>query len=249
MKLIDAIPLRHSVRTFLPRPVEQEKLNIIYDEIRKTNNDEVRFCLEVDNKKIFGTITAYFRKFRNVQACIMSYGDRFLSGYYGERLVLLIQTLGLNTCWVGQTYSKKEAAKTHGSKPNAVIAIGYGAGQGKSHKSKDYADVCDAENPPLWFEHGTESALLAPTALNRQDFGIFLYKGNIPVFTLGNSRYAEIDSGIVKCHFDLAAKECGHESNYFGIEKIRTASHGKTSHTIELYSSVSPFVPEKILEL
>ena len=27
-------------------------------------------------------------------------------GYYGEQLVLLAQTLGLNTCWVGLSYSK-----------------------------------------------------------------------------------------------------------------------------------------------
>ena len=27
-------------------------------------------------------------------------------GYYGEHLVLLAQTLGLNTCWVGLSYSK-----------------------------------------------------------------------------------------------------------------------------------------------
>ncbi|WP_262498678.1 nitroreductase family protein [Segatella albensis] len=28
------------------------------------------------------------------------------AGYYGEQLVLLAQTLGLNTCWVGLSYSK-----------------------------------------------------------------------------------------------------------------------------------------------
>ena len=29
-------------------------------------------------------------------------------GYYGERLVLLAQQLGLNTCWVAMTYSKDQ---------------------------------------------------------------------------------------------------------------------------------------------
>lgn len=31
-------------------------------------------------------------------------------GYYGEKIVLFAQALGLNTCWVALTYSKGKAA-------------------------------------------------------------------------------------------------------------------------------------------
>ena len=49
-------------------------------------------------------------------------------GYYGERLVLKAQQLGLNTCWVAMTYSKVKTAFTvnSGEKLFIVISLGYG---------------------------------------------------------------------------------------------------------------------------
>ena len=35
-----------------------------------------------------------------------------LAGYYGERVVLHAQTLGLNTCWVGLTFKNIKTAYT-----------------------------------------------------------------------------------------------------------------------------------------
>ena len=59
-------------------------------------------------------------------------------GYYGERLVLLSQQLGLNTCWVALTYSKGKVPVecAPGEKLRIVIALGYGETQGVPHKSK-----------------------------------------------------------------------------------------------------------------
>ena len=47
-------------------------------------------------------------------------------GYYGEHLVLLAQTLGLNTCWVGLSYSKVPGTYVldEGEKIACYIAIG-----------------------------------------------------------------------------------------------------------------------------
>lgn len=49
-------------------------------------------------------------------------------GYYGEKVVLYAQTLGLNTCWVDLTYSKGKARVQidKGEKLCLVIAVGYG---------------------------------------------------------------------------------------------------------------------------
>ena len=33
-------------------------------------------------------------------------------GYYGEKIVILAQSLGLNTCWAGLTYKKVSGAFT-----------------------------------------------------------------------------------------------------------------------------------------
>ena len=47
------------------------------------------------------------------------------SGYYGQRIVLEAQMMGLNTCWVGGTFSKGKcrAAVENAEKLLAVIAI------------------------------------------------------------------------------------------------------------------------------
>lgn len=148
-------------------------------------------------------------------------------GYYGEHLVLLAQTLGLNTCWVGLSYSKVPGTYELGEdeKIACYIAIGYGETQGVSHKintveqvshsavktpgsSKDASDIT-----PSWFKKGVEAALLAPTAVNQQKFS-FEYIG------VKNDRhqirakkgfsiigYSKIDLGIAKYHFEIGAEE------------------------------------------
>lgn len=54
---------------------------------------------------------AHYGKFSGVTNYIAMIGRKSSElgekcGYYGERLVLKAQELGLNTCWVAMTYSK-----------------------------------------------------------------------------------------------------------------------------------------------
>ena len=135
-------------------------------------------------------------------------------GYYGEQLVLLAQTLGLNTCWVGLSYSKVPGTYVldEGEKIACYIAIGYGETQGGSHKIKNIEQVSNASDiTPAWFKKGVEAALLAPTAVNQQKFS-FEYIG------MENNRhkirarkgfsmigYTQMDLGIAKYHFEIGA--------------------------------------------
>ena len=52
--------------------------------------------------------------------------------------MLLAQSLGLNSCWVGGTYKVVNRAYNVdlGQKLAAVIALGYSATQGVPHRSK-----------------------------------------------------------------------------------------------------------------
>ncbi len=86
-------------------------------------------------------------------------------GYYGERLVLFLQQLGLNTCWTG-TFNRKavEARIDEGERLVITIALGYGKDQGKAHRSKTVEQVSEGKDFPAWFLDGVEMALLAPTA-------------------------------------------------------------------------------------
>ena len=137
-------------------------------------------------------------------------------GYYGEQLVLLAQTLGLNTCWVGLSYSKIPGTYelADDEKIGCFISLGYGQTQGKAHKSKPAREISNASDlTPKWFNRGVEAALLAPTAVNQQKFYIeylgFKDYSRVPkvmarpLFSMVG--YSKIDLGIVKYHFEVGA--------------------------------------------
>ena len=131
-------------------------------------------------------------------------------GYFGEELVLLSQTLGLNTCWVGLTYKKIPGAFTlrDGDTVHCVIALGYGTIPGIQHPLRPVTDFYESEGlPPEWFRKGLEAALLAPTAVNQQKFKFILRPGNVveakALFSMAG--YTAIDLGIVKLHFEIGA--------------------------------------------
>src|SRR5699024_5027431 len=128
-------------------------------------------------------------------------------GYYGEKIVLYAQTLGLNTCWVAMTYSKGKAVfqLDPGEKLCLVIAVGYGQTQGVSHKVKAREAVMKVQGtPPDWFIRGIDAALLAPTAMNQQKFTFSLDGSNVTA-KAGIGFYSKIDLGIAKYHFELGA--------------------------------------------
>ena len=128
-------------------------------------------------------------------------------GYYGERLVLRAQQLGLNTCWVAMTYTKIKTAFSigPGEKLCIVIALGYGETQGVAHRSKAFEKAARVEGAvPDWFKKGVEAALLAPTAMNQQKFQ-FVLDGDQVSAKAGIGFYTKIDLGIAAYHFEIGA--------------------------------------------
>ena len=129
-------------------------------------------------------------------------------GYYGEWVVLHAQMLGMNTCWVGLTYSKRKLDIRVGKdeKLVCVLALGYGADQGVAHESKPMEELCDCDGDmPEWFRNGMEAAMLAPTAMNKQKFRFTLNgDGKVSAKTAGGP-YSEVDLGIAKLHCELGA--------------------------------------------
>lgn len=220
MTIQEAITVRHSVRQYLDRPVEDDKIKLIQDCIEECNrNGNLHIQLVTEEPNAFSGGLAKYGKFsgiRNYIAMICRKGDDTTLGYYGEQVVLLAQTLGLNTSWVGLTYSKQpdKYVVRDGEKLVCVVALGYGATQGVPHPQKKgleaYSKDCRTASGqfPDWFVKGMEAALLAPTAINQQKFVFSLLDGNKvdanTRFTLTNS-YARIDLGIAMRHFELGA--------------------------------------------
>lgn len=213
MELIDAIKARHSVRSYADKPIEKEKADALNALIAECNEEgNLKIQLVLDEPRAFGGAMAKYGSFSGVKNYIVLLGkkDKDLDekcGYYGEKIVLLAQTLGLNSCWVGLSYSKGKCPVEilGGDKIVCVIALGYGLSQGVPHKSKPYEVVALTETtPPEWFRQGVDAALLAPTAMNQQRF-LFTLRGNSVEARAALGFYAKVDLGIAKLHFEIGA--------------------------------------------
>lgn len=213
MDISEAMKERHSVRAYTDKKIEGEVLFALENKIAEINGESgLNVQLVLNEEKAFGGRMAHYGKFSGVKNYIVMVGKKGADlsekvGYYGQKLVLFAQTLGLNTCWVALTYKKVKTAYKieEGEKLALVIAIGYGATQGVPHKSKSINAVSNAdENSPEWFVKGVRSALLAPTAMNQQKFFFTLKDGEVTVKS-GLGFYAKVDLGIVKYHFELGS--------------------------------------------
>jgi len=218
MDLLEAIKQRHSVRKYRNEPIDAARLGILSDEIRECNSlSGLNIQLVKDEPLAFSTGIFKYGAFSGVKNYIVMAGPKGADyeqkvGYYGERLVLLAQTIGLNTCWVGLTFKLIEDVFTlsEGEKVHCVIAIGFGENSGKQHPDKPIDKFIDVQGEvPGWFLSGVEAALLAPTALNQQKWHFTLKEGNkveaTTAFSLTGRSYLHIDLGIVKYHFEIGA--------------------------------------------
>jgi nitroreductase len=214
MTLQEAILARHSVRQYLDKPIEKEKLDSLQAAIAEANADgRLHLQLVADEPEAFAHGLAKYGKFsgvRNYIALVCRRGEDELLGYRAERIVLLAQTLGLNSCWVGLTFRKQPGRYTvaDGEAMLGVVALGYGANQGVQHPMRPMEKYYKASGElPDWFRRGMEAAMLAPTAVHQQKFEFELVDAHTVAararFSLVG--WAKIDLGIVKCNFELAA--------------------------------------------
>ena len=213
MDIQEAIRTRHSVRSYLDKPLPPELKEELEREIAACNAESgLHIQLVTDERSAFGGLMAHYGKFSCVKNYIALVGPEApgleeRAGWYGERLVLKAQMLGLNTCWVALTYSRRKSRHETepGEKLVCVIAVGYGTTPGRESRSRPMTSVCRVDAPmPEWFRLGVEAALLAPTALNQQKFR-FVLKGDTVRAETRPGFYVKVDLGIVKYHFALGA--------------------------------------------
>ena len=213
MDIFEAMEKRHSVRQYIEKPLGAEEALALSEEIKLCNEESgLHIQLVKDEPKAFSGFMAHYGKFSGVTNYIALVGPKGPDldekcGYYGERLVLKAQELGLNTCWVAMTYSKIPGAfkVEKGEALTVVIALGYGKTEGVPHKSKAPEEVSNVSaNSPEWFKNGVRAALLAPTAVNQQKFYFTLENGKVTA-KAKTAFYSKIDLGIAKYHFELGA--------------------------------------------
>ena len=216
MTELEAIKARHSVRKYTDKPIEPDKVAVIKAAMESINAESgLNVQLVLEEPKAFASGMWKYGQFSGVRNYLLMAGPKGKdaeekTGYFGEKLVLLAQTLGLNTCWVGLTYKKIPGTFTlrDGDIVHCVIALGYGTISGVQHPQRPIESFYEADgDAPKWFKDGMEAALLAPTAINQQKFKFILHEGNKveakALFSM--TGYTNIDLGIVKYHFEAAA--------------------------------------------
>lgn len=161
MDVYEAIKKRHSVRSYTDKKIEENIRQELEDTIKQCNKESgLNIQCYFEEVNAFSGILAHYGSFNNVKNYIVLIGKKDdtieeMCGYYGEKIVIKAQQLGLNTCWVGLTYKKNKIPYKlqKDEKVYCVISIGYGKTQGILHKSKtmDKVSIVHKEIPE-WFE-------------------------------------------------------------------------------------------------
>lgn len=210
---LELLKARHSVRQYTTMKIPQEvrdQLDAFVREINEVSGLSIQIIY--DDPECFNTRIAHYGRFENANNYIAIVGEKAADldekgGYYGEKVVLKAQKLGLNTCWAAMGKGRGKEKIGPGKEEVIVISLGYGRTQGSARRSKKPEKVSNL-NPesPEWFRNGVEAALLAPTAINQQRFYLELdgktVKAKIPKIGI----WLKVDLGIVKCHFEIGAE-------------------------------------------
>lgn len=216
MTTLEAIKARHSVRHYTEMPLEQgiiDKLNTLIAECNTAGG--LHLQLVVNEPKAFSTSKLSYGKFSGVNNYLVVAGPKGgnfaeAAGYYGEKVVLYAQTLGLNSCWVGLTYKKIPEAfeLKDGEKVYCVVCLGYGADSGVQHPLRSFDKVAETNgDAPQWFKDGVDAVILAPSAINQQKYKFILAPdGSVRTRTsFSIAGYTDIDLGIAEYHFEVAS--------------------------------------------
>ena len=225
MITVETIRERHSVREYDGKPLAQaefDALGAVVEECARESGLDIQ--LVGDNPEVFNVV-ARFGLVRGCRTHVAFVVDDAKAsdatraavdeaiGYWGQKIVLAAQDMGLNTCWCALCSRKKSrAVVAPGKRVRLVIAVGHGKTQGFPRKTKSVGALSSVEcaKAPAWFAVAMEAAQLAPTAMNNQNFKItLLCDGKTVRIEAPQSGLNVIDEGIVRCNFEIAANEIG----------------------------------------
>lgn len=220
MTEMEAVRNRHSVRNYLDKRIEKEQIECLEKKIKELNEEgNIHLQFVEDSSSTFSKLFNKAVGLGSAPSVIACVGpdDETLDeriGYYGQKLVIYAQQLGLNTCWVGTFNRKKIPVEVFANERLVIaIAIGYGQTQGKQRKSKTADEVViDLKDVPEWFHAGVEAALLAPTAINQQKFEIIYNEKEEVEFKDLGGVLSKVDIGIIRCNFEIGVND--YKSHY-----------------------------------
>ncbi len=227
---------RHSVRSFSVKPVDESLVNKLKSIVTMINSHEsgLNFQLVFNDGNPFRGFTRSYGMFKNVSnylACVIdpsfpNAAER--AGFFAQQFVMEAVTLGLGTCFVGGTFSRKDcnvSVRVYENIP-FIVAFGYPEGKPKGvygfftglmhrkdKKPREFFAGPDslydeAINKFSFLTTGLEAVASAPSSLNRQPVRLTLKnaegENSIVAFTSGSYEKEAVDLGIAKFNFASA---------------------------------------------
>lgn len=254
----DAIRQRFSTRTYLDRPIEENTRNRLLDAIRSEGpgpfGHTTRFELvdltnpEGRETRAAGTY-GVIKGARQFIVAVTGRGEKSMEdlGYCFERIVLKATSLGLATCWMAGTLTRRAFARvvhaTNDEIVPAICPVGYAnpkrtARDGffrfiaQSHKRKPWTDLFfdGTVGTPLnrqtlnHYAIPLEAVRLAPSASNRQPWRIVRESGtDIYHFYLKRTKgYGQVIREFKIQNIDMGIAMC-----HFGLAAIETGLTGE----------------------
>lgn len=230
----EVLEKRVSCRSYREKKmIEEEKLEKLSDFIEEMNQESgLHFQLQASKKVGVPAIKLPSSMFSGIVYAFVALvgGEDPVSaekiGYYGEKLILYAEKLGLGTCWVAGTYDKKSfwVEVPPEEKLWGVITLGYAADntpakqkmiratvRRKDRRIEEFLEARqEFDRQPRWLQKGVEAVKLGPSAANQQPVNIVFQEGKVfaRIWKKGNG-LESVDLGIAKQQFEVGAASCG----------------------------------------
>lgn len=225
--LAAAINRRCSRRKYVPKDLPPEVIEQLSTSIQAYNEtNDLHIQLILNQPEVFQGLRKSYGFFTGVQHYFALVGKKnqpYIQeklGFFGELLVLEATELGLGTCWVSGTYDQKicNCALEDDEQLYAVITVGYVPEEqslreqlimhGSHFRTKEMEKIYTVEaQPPMWFFSCVEAVYKAPSTQNKKPFHIIYHPDNTITAEVSNLDNFELDLGIAKAHFWLAAPQ------------------------------------------
>lgn len=265
-KIIRAIKDRHSVRTFVKRPIADDIISSLQKFI--SDNTDTPFGGEYAIRLASVTLDgdsfkpSTYGVIRNATTyLLLGYGDTpddaLSAGYAGEKIVLEAKALGIDTCWIAATFRDstfESVARFDRSTPlKIVIAMGYAASRRSLLDSLTHTIARSSSRKPfdiLFTDTSTGCApeqssayyeplqLLrrAPSAMNSQNWRAMLSDGRADFYTIATDMTAYVNMGIALSHFAIGCRAEGIDGKF---KKIAAAAQTEGLSYVTSYQSES----------
>ncbi|MDR0538608.1 MAG: hypothetical protein LBH04_11310 [Tannerellaceae bacterium] len=252
MTIIETIRKRKSVRTYTSEPLGQtlrteleNSMGILNAPFGSKARISLITCAKNPSERLKLGTYGFIQGATDFLALIYEEGHLAEVGaaYMFEQAILHCTAMGLGTCWLGGSFSRKDFKSQVNLSPNErlriVSPVGFSSekvrlvekiiGGERHHASrKPFGKLffLNNFNSPLSESHAGKYALplemvrLAPSANNTQSWRVILNDSRLHFYKSFSYGFSSIDAGIALCHFEQTCIELGIKGRYEELPEV-----------------------------